>query len=98
MRVCQFRHIRTIGWAIPFSGTRRDEAVPFVPAEAVTYFVGITKVFVVTDGKAEERLVKPGARQGSWIEIVEGVKPGETIATTNLSQLFNGAPVTVVQK
>ncbi|MEK7362399.1 MAG: efflux RND transporter periplasmic adaptor subunit, partial [candidate division NC10 bacterium] len=78
--------------------TRRDQAVTFVPAEAVTYFVGITKVFVVTDGKAEERLVKPGARQGGWVEILQGVKAGEAVATTNLPQLFNGAPVTVVQK
>jgi RND family efflux transporter MFP subunit len=78
--------------------TRRDEAVTFVPAEAVTYFVGTTKVFVVTDGKAVERLVKPGGRQGGWIEIVEGVKAGEAVAITNLPQLFNGAPVTVVQK
>ncbi|MFZ1060662.1 MAG: efflux RND transporter periplasmic adaptor subunit [Candidatus Rokuibacteriota bacterium] len=78
--------------------TRKDETVTFVPAEAVTYFVGITKVFVVTDGKAEERLVKPGTRQGGWVEIQHGVKAGEAVATTNLPQLFNGAPVTVVQK
>ena len=78
--------------------TRKDETVTFVPAEAVTYFVGITKVFVVTDGKAEERLVKPGTRQGGWVEILEGVRAGEAVATTNLPQLFNGAPVSVVQK
>ncbi|MBI4591607.1 MAG: efflux RND transporter periplasmic adaptor subunit [Candidatus Rokubacteria bacterium] len=78
--------------------TRKDEAVTFVPAEAVTYFVGINKVFVVTDGKALERLVRPGTRQGGWIEILEGVKAGEAVATTNLSQLFNGAPVTVMGK
>jgi membrane fusion protein (multidrug efflux system) len=78
--------------------TRKDETVTFVPAEAVSYFVGINKVFVVTDGKAQERLVKPGGRQGGWVEIVEGVKAGETVAITNLAQLFNGAPVTVVGK
>lgn len=78
--------------------TRKDETVTFVPAEAVSYFVGINKVFVVTDGKAQERLVKPGSRQGGWVEIVEGVKAGETVAITNLAQLFNGAPVTVVGK
>ena len=78
--------------------TRREQAVTFVPAEAVTYFVGITKVFVVTDGKAEERLVKPGVRQGGWVEILQGVKAGEAVATTTLPQLFNGAPVIVVQK
>lgn len=78
--------------------TRKDEAVTFVPAGAVTYFVGITKVFVVADGKAQERLVKAGSRQAGWIEILQGVRAGEAVATTNLPQLFNGAPVTVVQK
>ena len=78
--------------------TRKDATVAFVPAEAVVYFVGISKVFVVTDGKVvEERRVKPGARQGAWVEIAEGVKPGETIAVSNLSQLFDGAPVTLLE-
>lgn len=76
--------------------TRKDATVAFVPAEAVVYFVGISKVFVVANGKVEERLVKAGARQNALVEISEGVKPGETVATSNLSQLFNGAPVTVV--
>lgn len=77
--------------------TRKEGGVPFVPAEAVVYFVGISKVFVVGDGKVEERLVRAGARQGAWVEIAEGIKPGETVAVSNLSQLFNGAPVTVLE-
>lgn len=76
--------------------TRKEGAVAFVPADAVVSFVGITKIFVVQNGKAEERAVKAGVRQGPWVEITEGVKPGETVATSNLSQLFNTAPVTVV--
>jgi len=76
--------------------TRKDTTVAFVPAEAVVYFVGISKVFVVTNGKVEERLVKAGARQGALVEINDGVKPGETVATSNLSQLFNGAPISIV--
>jgi membrane fusion protein (multidrug efflux system) len=75
--------------------TRKDAGVAFVPAEAVLYFVGITKVFVVGDGKVEERLVRAGSRQGALVEIQEGVKPGETVAVSNLSQLWNGAPVAV---
>ena len=77
--------------------TRRDRDVAFVPAEAVVYFVGISKVFVVANNKAEERLVKSGARQGAWVEIIEGVKPGDTVAISNLSQLFNGVPVTLLE-
>jgi RND family efflux transporter MFP subunit len=77
--------------------TRKDPSVAFVPADAVVSFVGITKVFVVGDGQVSERAIKVGARQGGWTEIVEGVRPGEQVAVSNLSQLFNGAPVTVVE-
>ena len=72
---------------------REDPAAVFVPSEAVTSIAGITKVFVVADGKVVERLVKPGTRQGTWVEIPKGVKAGETVAVTNLAALFNGAPV-----
>ena len=44
-------------------------------AEAVVY-VGISKVFVVTNGKVEERLVKAGSRQGALVEIVDGSEAG----------------------
>jgi RND family efflux transporter MFP subunit len=76
--------------------TRKDTAAAFVPAEAVVYFVGISKVFVVANGKVEERVVRAGSRQGALVEILDGVKPGETVAVSNLSQLFNGAPVTLM--
>jgi RND family efflux transporter MFP subunit len=72
---------------------REDPAAVFVPSEAVTSIAGITKVFVVTGGQALERIVKPGARQGAWVEIPAGVKAGEAVAVSNLAALFNGAPV-----
>src|SRR5262245_2344054 len=72
---------------------RQDPAAVFVPSEAVTSIAGITKVFVVADGKAVERLVKPGARQGTWVEIPDGVKAGDSVVITNLAALFNGAPI-----
>lgn len=73
--------------------TRLDAVAAFVPAEAVVYFVGVSKVFVVSEGKVAERIVRAGSRQGALVEILDGVKPGETVAVTNLSQLFNGAPI-----
>jgi membrane fusion protein (multidrug efflux system) len=75
--------------------TRQDARVAFVPADAVAYVVGISKVFVVVDGRAVERPVKTGARDGGHVEILEGVKPGEVVATSALGQLYDGAPVTV---
>jgi RND family efflux transporter MFP subunit len=72
---------------------REDPAAVFVPSEAVTSIAGITKVFVVINGKAVERSVRPGTRQGTWVEIPDGVRAGDAVAVSNLSALFNGAPV-----
>lgn len=74
---------------------RTDRDVPFVPEAALYTFVGITKVFVVTDGTVQERQVEIGDRVSGWVEIRRGVKPGEMVATANLAALFDGAPVTV---
>jgi membrane fusion protein, multidrug efflux system len=75
--------------------TRRDAAVPFVPDAAVSTFAGITKVFVLADGKAQETSVKLGRRQDGMVEILEGVRPGQQVATSSLAQLYDGAAVTV---
>ena len=69
----------------------------FVPEEAVYSFVGITKAFVVRDGTAQERQVKTGVRADSLIEVTEGLQPGETVATSGLAQLYQGARVRVVK-
>jgi membrane fusion protein (multidrug efflux system) len=77
---------------------RVDRAIPFVPEDAVYYFVGITKAFVVTNGVAQERQITVGERQDGLVEIVEGLQPGEQVATSRLSQLFGGATVQVIAK
>jgi RND family efflux transporter MFP subunit len=73
---------------------RKDAGVPFLPESAVSYFAGITKVFVVADGVARERAVRLGVRQDGLVEVVEGVEAGERVATSGLGQLQDGAPVT----
>jgi RND family efflux transporter MFP subunit len=74
---------------------REDRNVAFVPESAVSYFAGITRVFVVADGKAQERTVSLGARTEGLVEIVKGVQAGEQVATSGLGQLQDGAAVTV---
>jgi RND family efflux transporter MFP subunit len=76
--------------------TRLERGAAFIPEDGLYYFVGITKAFVVKDGVVEERLVKVGERRDGLVEIVEGLKPGEQVATSRLGQLFNGAAVQVV--
>ncbi len=72
-----------------------ERGVPFVPEEAVITFAGIVKVYAITNGKAEERRVTTGQRRDGWVEIPEGVKVGETVATSGLSQLATGTAVAV---
>ena len=68
----------------------------FVPEEAVYTFVGINKAFVVLDGTVQERQVKTGTRREGQIEITDGLRTGETVATSNLAQLYQGAKIKVV--
>jgi RND family efflux transporter MFP subunit len=72
-----------------------EKDVPFVPEEAVASFAGIVKVYAIVEGKAEERRVKTGVRRDGRVEILEGVKVGETVATSSLGQLATGTAVTV---
>lgn len=75
--------------------TRQEAAAVFVPNQALAYVTGITKVFVITDGRAQERLVRPGGRHDGLLEVTD-VKAGEVVATSNLPSLFNGAPVEIL--
>ncbi|MBI1733583.1 MAG: efflux RND transporter periplasmic adaptor subunit [Candidatus Rokubacteria bacterium] len=75
--------------------TGRDTGVAFVPEAAVSSVAGVAKVFVVADGRAHERGVRPGRRQGGAVEIVEGARVGEQVATSSLGKLFEGAAVAV---
>src|SRR6185369_10809456 len=56
--------------------TSAEKPVVFVPASSITSFAGIEKVFTVNEGKALEIRVKTGRRDGSRVEIVEGMKAG----------------------
>ena len=73
---------------------REDRDVTFVPEAAVSYFAGLTRVFVIADGTARQRSVTLGTRVDGLIEIVKGVQPGEQVATSRLAQLQDGAAVT----
>jgi RND family efflux transporter MFP subunit len=73
--------------------TAKNAPAVMVPQRAVVTVAGLTKVFVIENGKTVERIVKTGAADGDLIEIIEGVKDGEAIATSNLDKLQTGAVV-----
>ncbi len=63
------------------------------PATAVRTVAGTSRVFVVTGGKVEERIVTVGQQVGDLIEITSGLKAGEKVATSNVAQLADGVRV-----
>jgi len=73
--------------------TAKDAPAVMVPRRAVQVIAGLNKVFVIENGRASERIVKTGASDGDLIEIVEGVKAGDNVATTNLDKLQAGSVV-----
>ncbi|HXU09250.1 MAG TPA: efflux RND transporter periplasmic adaptor subunit, partial [Blastocatellia bacterium] len=64
-----------------------------VPEKAVVSLAGVTKIFILEGSVAVERIVQLGARDGSLVEILEGVKPGERVITSNAEQLHDGSAV-----
>lgn len=50
-------------------------------------------VFVVEDGKAKRTKVDTGIRQNGLVEILGGVKPGQTVVTDGVVKLTDGVPV-----
>lgn len=73
--------------------TAKDAPAVMVPRRSVQIIAGLNKVFVIENGRVSERIVKTGATDGDLIEVVEGVKSGEVVATSNLDKLQDGAVV-----
>ncbi len=67
--------------------------VLLVPQKAVSTAVGLNKVYVLADGKAQAREVTLGQKDGELIEIVSGVSANETVITSNLDKLADGTAV-----
>ena len=63
------------------------------PATAVRTVAGTSRVFVVTGDTVEERIVTVGQPVGDLIEITSGLKAGEKVATSNVTQLADGVRV-----
>lgn len=64
-----------------------------VPAAAVRTIAGVSRVFVVATDRAEERLVTLGQAVDDLVEITTGLRKDERVATTNITQLVDGALV-----
>jgi multidrug efflux pump subunit AcrA (membrane-fusion protein) len=71
----------------------RSEPAVLVPARAVHTESGVSRIFVIKDGHAEQRLVQLGQTEGDLVEIKKGIASNEQVATSNVELLSDGAVV-----
>lgn len=64
-----------------------------IPEQAIWPIGQDKTVFVVVDGKAQQRVVKVGERRPGAVEVTEGLAAGEIIVTAGQMKLFEGASV-----
>jgi membrane fusion protein (multidrug efflux system) len=72
-----------------------NESVAYVPETAVSNVAGVTKVFVVEDGRAKARDVEVLRKRGSDALISGPLKDGDALVLTAISRLFDGTEVKV---
>lgn len=71
----------------------RAQPAVLVPSRAVRTESGVSRLFVIKDGRAQERLVQLGQTEGDLVEIKGGVAADEKVATSNIEQLSDGMAV-----
>ena len=76
--------------------TLETGSLVMVPEEALLVEGQSTFLFVVNDDKVEKRQVKTGVREPGFVSILDGLNEGETVVTSGVSKVRNGALVKVV--
>jgi len=71
----------------------RSQPAVLIPARAVRTESGVSRVFVIKDGRAEQRLVQLGQSESDLVEVKSGVAAGEQVATSNIDQVSDGMAV-----
>lgn len=64
-----------------------------VPTTAIKTDGDTNKVYVIKDGRAEERIVKLGVLENGKIEVQNGLAENEAVAVTNVDKLYEGVSV-----
>lgn len=75
--------------------TAMEEKVTTIPYAAMQYRYGVNRAFVVNKGTLRAVELKLGDRREDRMEILDGVKPGELVALTDVDNLTDGMKVAV---
>jgi len=68
-----------------------------VPYSAIQYRYGVNRVFVVNGDRLSARELRVGERIEDRIEVLSGVKAGESVALTDVDKLAEGTRVAVTK-
>lgn len=71
----------------------KGDAAVLIPASAVRTEQDVSRVFVIRDGRAQERVVQLGQVEGELVEVKTGIDADELVATSNVEMLRDGAAV-----
>lgn len=71
----------------------RSQPAVLIPARSVRTESGVSRVFVIREGRAEQRLVQLGHSESDLVEVKSGVASGEQVATSNIDQMSDGMAV-----
>ncbi len=76
--------------------TNVDDHAATVPLEAIVHFAGVTKIFLVVDGRAKEVQVTPGVQDKQWVEIASLALPeGAQVVTSGQTAIAEGTAVVI---
>lgn len=75
--------------------TQRFDNTLAVPSEAIVSEMGIDKVFVCKNGKAQPVEIAKGLRTDAMVQVLRGLVPGDTVITSGTMQLRSGQKVVV---
>ena len=78
---------------VVFRGAPRRALV--APADGIHRYGQVTSVYVVQDGVARLRLIQAGPSSASGVEILAGLDAGESIVTSPIHGLADGARVAI---
>jgi RND family efflux transporter MFP subunit len=71
-----------------------QQSVAAVPPSAILTAAGVSRAFVVENGRVEERVVTVLERTATEVLVGQGVSAGQTLATSGLDHLTDGSAVT----
>jgi multidrug efflux pump subunit AcrA (membrane-fusion protein) len=91
------RLLRPGGFAKASIVTDSAAQAAVVPIESIVRFAGVTKLFVIEDGKARSiNDIVTGAEGRGWVEVSsKGLPRSASVVTTGQTQLADGTPVIV---